>query len=252
MEKNPKIALSALGIILLLGAGYALYKAQPPATLPDVSHFPPAESIVEHGPYYDIRASYPPSTPFSGSVGAADTALMKTFVENTVAEFKRNGNFDDLTQKDITMMGYDRGRKQTLDVKYLIGTSSSTVSYIFTIYMDTLGAHGNSDFKTFTFDLRSGKDLALADLFLPGSDYLGRISSLSRTALAKNMAPYADQKQIDAGTTPDSDNFKNFFLDGENVTLLFPPYQVGPYAAGPQTVALPRSELADILRSEYR
>jgi hypothetical protein len=57
---------------------------------------------------------------------------------------------------------------------------------------------------------------------------------------------------LSAGTTPEEKNFANFFLDNQEFVLLFPPYQVAPYAAGPQTLRIPLPELSNILKQEYR
>ncbi|HET9641535.1 MAG TPA: RsiV family protein [Candidatus Paceibacterota bacterium] len=244
-------------VILAVFAGLAFFglsRPSAPASAPETAQTPilPAGQYVEHAAYYDIVANYATSTPLSAKANVVAIRTMQQFIADTIAEFKKNGNFDSLTARDIQMMGYDKGRKQTLDVKYLFGSSSNTVSYIYTIYMDTLGAHGNTDFKTFTFDKRSGALLSLADVFLPGAKYLDTLSSKSRSMLAGNLAPYGVQSEIDAGTTPEESNFSDFFLDNRDFVILFPPYQVAAYAAGPQTVRIPLSDLSSILKPAYR
>jgi hypothetical protein len=65
-------------------------------------------------------------------------------------------------------------------------------------------------------------------------------------------------KMIDEGTTPDADNFAQFEpvpgVDGRLRALrfVFPPYQVGPYSDGVQTVEVPSSVLLPHLAPEYR
>lgn len=253
MDTKQKIGSAILLLVVVAGAGYALTRPSPAvAPSPSSEAVLPAGQYVEHAKYYDITTNYATSTPLSSGANAAAIRVMQQFVADTISEFKQNGNFDNLTQRDVQMMGYDQGRKQTLNIVYLIGSSANTVSYIYTIYMDTLGAHGNTTFKTFTFDTKSGALLSLSDLFAPGADYLARLSSLSRTQLAKNLAPYAVQSQIDDGTTPEDANFADFFLDNRDLVILFAPYQVAAYAAGPQTVRIPLSQLSDILKPAYR
>lgn len=253
MDRKTLIGTAVL--IVLLG-GVVLYGAlrPSPAAAPGTAEtgtLPPGR-YTEHAQYYDIAANYATSTPLSVQANAAAIHTMQQFVADTISEFKRNGNFDALTQQDIQMMGYDKGRKQTLNIVYLIGSSTDTASYIYTIYMDTLGAHGNTTFKTFTFDTHSGALLSLSDLFLPGADYLSKLSSLSRSALAASLGDALNSSMLDDGTTPQDDNFADFFLDNRDLVILFAPYQVAPYAAGPQTVRIPLSELSDILKPAYR
>ncbi len=56
---------------------------------------------------------------------------------------------------------------------------------------------------------------------------------------------------IDEGTEGWED-FAAFIFGTENLELVFPPYQVGPYALGSQNVEVPYEELAVFLRPEYR
>ena len=63
---------------------------------------------------------------------------------------------------------------------------------------------------------------------------------------------------IDEGTEPDIDNFDQFEpvvgADGKLRALrfVFPPYQVGPYSDGTQTVEVPASVLLPHVAAEYR
>jgi hypothetical protein len=251
-----------LGIIALLAIviGILSYAATKPlATRTPGSAEGPALSgtkYVEHTTYYDIAANYPASTLLPASIGsAADKQAvesMKKFISDTITQFKTDGRFATLTAADVKTMGFDKGRKETLQINYLIASSVNSVSYIFTTYEDTLGAHGNTFFHTFTFSKDSGKELVLADIFVPGSDYLTTLSGVARAKLPAVIGDMADTKFISGGTTPDEKNFQNFFLDNAELVILFDPYQVAPYAAGPQTLRIPLTDLASILKPEYR
>ena len=89
-------------------------------------------------------------------------------------------------------------------------------------------------------------------------------TSVSVRADADEMAPEerlefvrrAD-KMIDEGTEPDVDNFAAFqpVVDAQGritaLRFVFPPYQVGPYADGTQTVDVPAAVLLPHLAPEY-
>lgn len=253
MQKNNLVGLTALFLVL---AGIVLYAAlrPAPAKAPGAESLPlPAGDFAEHAPYYDITANYATSTPLRGSANAAAIALMQNFVADAITQFKTDGNFANLTPQDIKMMGFDQGRKEKLNIVYLVFSSPRTISYVFTTYLDTLGAHGNMFFHTFTFNTATGAPLALADLFLPGADYLGKLSGLARTKLPSIIgADATDASMINNGTTPQDKNFSAFFIDNGTLDILFAPYAVAPYSAGPQTLQIPLSELASILKPEYR
>ena len=253
MQKNNIVGIVALFLIL---AGIVLYAAlrPAPAKAPYAANLPlPAGDFAEHAPYYDITANYATSTPLRGSANDAAIALMQNFVADTITQFKTDGNFSNLTPQDITMMGFDRGRKEKLNIVYLVFSSPRTISYVFTTYLDTLGAHGNMFFHTFTFNTATGAPISLADLFLPGTDYLGKLSALARADLPAVIGPDAtDARMINDGTTPEDKNFSSFFIDNGTLCILFAPYAVAPYSAGPQTLQIPLSELSSILKPEYR
>ena len=247
-------------VLLVIVSGVIFYGAtsSSPSKAPETADLSALSgtSYVEHAPYYDIAVNYASSTPLLGKVSAsadaAAVALMKHFVSDAVAQFKTDGNFANLTAADVKTMGLSQSRKETLEIKYLISSSPRTVSYIFTTYEDTLGAHGNTFFRTFTFDTSTGTLLSLADLFAPGSDYLSRLSSISRAELPAVIGDSAATSFIASGTTPSDKNFENFFLDNASLVVLFPPYQVAPYSAGPQTLRIKVTDLANFLKPEYR
>lgn len=257
MKKDTIIGIV---IILIILAGIIFYAATKPlpAKAPgttDVSGLS-GTTYVEHAAYYDIAVNYASSTPLLAKVSAAAdasaVALMKNFVSGTIAQFKTDGNFANLTAEDIKIMGLGKDRKEKLQIAYLIASSPHTVSYIFTVYEDTLGAHGNTFFHTFTFDTTTGALVTLADIFTPDSNYLAKLSAISRAKLPSVIGDGADVKFIEGGTTSDEKNFANFFFDNKDFVILFDPYAVAPYSFGPQTLRIPLSELSSILKPEYR
>lgn len=219
-------------------------------------------NLNESAAYYDITAVYPASTPLKKSAGATADAkaveIMKQFEINTILAFKEQGNFDHLSHDDIQMMGLDQ-RKESVEIKYEVKSGPRTVSYVYTIYQDTLGAHPNTYFRTFTFDSRTGEGLDIPDFFVAGTNYLSILSTAARKALPASIAARegVSVKDLDAdymnrGTTPDADNFQNWYIEGSSLVLVFPPYQVAPYSAGVQMVSIPFSQFGTSLNAKYR
>ena len=263
---NKETILGGAVLLIALG-GILFYTSTKPSSVKapgsGMAITLPGGSYVEHAAYYDIAANHASNPPLLSAVStkadAAAITLMKQFVSDTIIQFKTDGNFENLTAADIQMMGLDQGRKEKLQINYLIASSPHTISYIFTIYQDTLGAHGNTTFKTFTFATdpstsseQAGAPLALADIFAPSSNYLETLSKISRAKLPALLSEKADANMIENGTTPNADNFSTFFFDNRDLVILFAPYQVASYAAGPQTLRIPVGELSSILKAEYR
>jgi hypothetical protein len=216
----------------------------------------PPQIVEEHGQYYDIEASYPGETLIKASAGAeADTeavALMEDFVEDTIKDFKTQGRFDTLTPEDIQIMGLSDTRKESIQITYEEKEGPKTVSYVYTLFVDTLGAHPNAFYRTFTFDRATGEELEIADLFIPRAAYLTRLSAIAEFELSKSLGDFVDVDYIRQGTAPESLNFQSYSIEGNSLVLIFPPYQVAPYAAGTQTVSIPLSQLSEILKPEYQ
>jgi hypothetical protein len=97
---------------------------------------------------------------------------------------------------------------------------------------------------TFTYDLSGQKTVSLADLFLPESAYLQRLSDLAYDALSSQGLLDSSQ-----GLEPKESNFRNWLVTADGITLIFDVYQVAAYAAGVQTVSIPFDQLQDILSS---
>lgn len=265
-DGSMKRALPVLFILILLGAlGFGLYLARPewfpfkesapvePLSFEEEAYqSAPPKAITEEAEYYDIEASYPSGTPLASQVSPmADekaVTILRTFIDGEIRRFKENGNFENLTDTDIAMLGYEDGRKQLLKISYEEHLSEEAVSYVFTLYQDTLGAHGNTFFRTFVFAKGTGEGLVLPDMFKSGSAYLDVLSGISRNTLMENLGENADAGMIDQGTTPFEDNFQAWYLKDGTLVLLFPPYQVAPYSAGPQKVEIPLSELESLLQ----
>ena len=264
LTRTQKLELLGAGVLILsilaLTLWYmATHKSPEPYTpFETATSTPPTlepQTVEEHTQYYDIEAVYPAETPLLDSAGeAADRAAIETmrkFIDTIAGDFKREGGFDSITKEDLELLGYTDGRRQALSIEYDEAGSPHTVSYNYSIYLDTFGAHPNTFYRTFTFDLKTGKELALKDLFAPKAPYLKRLSDISRFELSKELGPDADMEYLNQGTTPEAVNFENFVIDGDALTIIFPPYQVGPYALGPQAVSIPLENLKDILRPAY-
>lgn len=260
--------MEILGVVILVGLVLAFtvwymatHKAPEPYTgIPEVATTTPEalapKVIEEHGQYYDIEVSYPAETALKASLGNdADqeaVSLMQDFVEDSVSEFKKQGNFENLTPEDVQIMGLSVDRKESIQIAFEEKHGEKTVSYVYTLFVDTLGAHPNTFYRTFTFDLATGAELDIASLFLPRSDYLRRLSAISQFELAKSLGEFADVEYIAQGTGPDPLNYQSFVIEDGNLVLLFPPYQVAPYAAGSQEVSIPLEQVAEILKPEYK
>ena len=130
------------------------------------------------------------------------------------------------------------------------------ISIEFTVSSYSAGAaHPNSYTEVINFDLKNGKLLKLADLFLPGAKYLQAVSTyciqaLKKQAKAEGADAMLDEDWIQKGAAPDLTNYDNWTIAKKGLAITFDPYQVGPYAAGPQHVLVPYAALKEIIKPD--
>jgi len=137
----------------------------------------------------------------------------------------------------------------------------------------TGGAHGTPLVKRFVWLPQQGRMLTATEL-MAGSRAWPALSAYAREQLhaALSMRVDADElppaeraelvesatTMIDDGTAPMPSNFDQFEpvvgSDGriQALRFVFPPYQVGPYAAGTQTVEVPAGIVLPHVAREYR
>ncbi|HVW82381.1 MAG TPA: RsiV family protein [Candidatus Paceibacterota bacterium] len=249
--KHTLIGTIALVVIVSGIATYALLRPAPVAA-------PGTSAITEESPYFSIDAKWPATTSLKASAGAAAdkaaVALMAAGVQNAVAQFKSDTDYGSIIPADAAYIGLGQdGRKYTFDVSYEATSSPTTVSYIFSLYADTLGAHGNGTYLTYTFDAKTGAPLSLSDLFTISTNYVGFLSAYARANLPAVIAAHegvspdeVDSQMLDEGTAPDAANFQWFYLANGDLVLLFPPYAVAPYAAGTIELDIPLSQVTGL------
>jgi len=137
----------------------------------------------------------------------------------------------------------------SLDVTYALVSQIAdiwSVKLDFSFYSDG-AAHPGLYSITLNYDLGQVKELALSDLFLPNSNYLEVISNYCVAELSKQ--PFFDVP-FSEGAQPTSENYRNWNITADGLVITFDEYQVAPYAAGPQKVTVPFSELQAVINPQ--
>lgn len=130
--------------------------------------------------------------------------------------------------------------------------SDDVVSVVYTVYEYTGGAHPNSFFRTFSFDLEANTVIEFRDMFADNADVFAVLAPLVEADLAVQMGDFAESAWIADGTGENPDNYRNFALAEDEILFLFPPYQVAAYAAGGFEVRIPYTALSSILAPRFQ
>jgi hypothetical protein len=101
-------------------------------------------------------------------------------------------------------------------------------------------------------------ELEFADLFLPGADYLKKLSEYCIADLHRQIArerglnesEYRDDNWIMEGAGPKHHNFDAWLLAKTGLLIIFDPYRVSSYAGGTREVNIGVEALKDLLRKD--
>lgn len=110
----------------------------------------------------------------------------------------------------------------------------------------TGGAHTLSSLGGVNFDLPSGQELKLADLFRPDADYISAITDRVRQQIAERDLTSHLLVPFEA-ITPD----QGFYLSGRDLVVYFNYYEYFPYSDGIQRFAMPMESLREILAPRF-
>lgn len=164
---------------------------------------------------------------------------MASIVDSAASGFK-----SDLANVPPTLVS----AASTFDVRYELRSPPGpilSVQFAMEGYV-TGAAHPFHTSRSVNFDLDAGRDLSLSDLFVPGSDYL---QAISQYCIAELQTRNLDFSDFSSGAAPTLDNYRNWNITASGLLITFDEYQVGPYAAGPQQVTIPYSELSPFILS---
>ncbi len=110
-------------------------------------------------------------------------------------------------------------------------------------------AHSNNEMTSLNYDLKTGNQIKLKELFKDKSNYLKVLSDYSINSLKTKVAGYNDGSSwLKEGASPKDDNFDTFVIGKDHLIIHFQSYQVASFAEGPQEVKIPFSKLKGILK----
>lgn len=201
--------------------------------------------------FYEITAEYPELSGVDAATAANFNQIVKKIVDDSIGDFKKN-IADHTTPEDLKRYkenGISLYDQVTYDVEL---ANDNIISLVCTDANYMGGAHGGATTTTLNFDLKNNRQLKLADIFEPNTNYLKTLSDLSRADLEAKLQKddMLDDEMLNDGVNPKEENFRSWNLTKKGLQINFDAYQVAAYAAGPQEVVIPYAKLQSILRKD--
>jgi len=197
------------------------------------SQYPQLEGLADQAVQDKINASF-----------ARLSAAAKNEILNDAAEMQKeiemNPDFPRSPHKWENYFDYR--------VKY---NQNGLLSVVFLDYRYTGGAHGSTLQSSYTYDLKTGVEYQLKDLFKSDADYV----SLINTAVKQEI-----DERVKEGILPEYNlvpfesirEDHDFYLYDNAVVVYFQQYEHWPYAAGIQEFPVKFDLLGEILKPEIR
>lgn len=248
---HPLIIYLSLGFILVKAC--SPYEAFPTAAepTPEVTAIPLSQQVAltsisfrEQGqsPIYHITAQTPKLTGSDDPRAQAFNIGVERIVQQEIDYFRENV----LAQMPAQLMT----SSSFFDAQYTPVFQQGelwSLKFVFSGYADG-AVHPYQYSLTFNFHLERGERLTLGDLFPPDSDFLGLISRYCIAELSRrDIGFYGGFQQ---GAEPSLENYRNWNITSDGLSITFDEYQVAPYAAGSQMVLVPYGEMASLINSK--
>lgn len=204
---------------------------------------------------YGVRPKVFVKSVFPQLSGDNDNPFLDRF--NQVVNELVQGEIDDFKNQakqtlETTKAHPDQPGKNDLYVDYNTSAIKSGQEHIISVRFSFQGflagmAHPYHHHLVLNYNLDTGEQIELSDLFIPDADYLTTLSDYTRKVLSKRLT---DQQMVIDGTEPKPENFKVWNIKSDGLLITFDEYLVAPYVNGAQTVLVPYSELKSILARE--
>lgn len=198
---------------------------------------------------YEVKADYPEFTGIDSTIGNKINSDIKNTVIAITDDFKKNAkencDFSDLPNPPVW----------TCELFVSFGNFELTekiLSLPIEYYQFLGGAHGGTTYQFLNYNTDTGERFDWKNYFKFDSQYMQKIAEYSKQDLEKQLLKpeelMTNEDWINRGTEPTLENYNtNVGFTKNGLIIIFQQYQVAAYAAGPQKVIIPYSELQDFI-----
>lgn len=181
--------------------------------------------------------------------GNADvSARLKEFADGALAEFRTAADAARSEKENA-----DKVFEYTMTYKpYVI--QGGLFSVKFTTNSKLIEPDKINYVDAFAYDLGTGQQLAVADLFDTSQDYLNVLSRETQEYLMRNeiLRKNMDESLFAQGTAANEANFSNFAITPEKILFFFNRGTIAPTEAGTFEVGIPLAKVDELLNAQIK
>jgi hypothetical protein len=164
--------------------------------------------------------------------------------ESGVAERRINDKILDLANQMLTEQAYYDNPETTITAYYEIKTNERGIlSLTMSNYAFSGGAHGITLLKALTFNIETGYDYSLKQLFLPYGSYIEILSKRIRDQIKQRDIPVT---VFFERIRPEQD----YYVADKCLVIYFQQYELAPYAYGFSQFPISLYDVEDIVAEE--
>lgn len=218
----------------------AVQPTQPPAAETPQPQIVTQMYTNEEPPRYGISLEYPVLQGVDSAAAENFQAIVQGQMDALLSEFQTGLDMGPIITPDASAPSPQNFLTSKYEVLYnahgLVSIHAENSNYFYG------AAHPNPFSSVINYSLPLQRELALADLFQPGTAYLQRIADYCMNQLRQDeWFTFAE------GAQPVEENYRKWNITSEGLRITYDPYQVAAYAAGYVRVTVPWSELTDLI-----
>jgi len=159
---------------------------------------------------------------------------INTFINNEISEFTNSIDNDikELIDSDNVSGKYELN----INTEYYI-TTYGFISVIFNLNYYTLGAHGNTYFKSINYDVKNERIVNLTDIVdLSNKNKLDTVNKLLSIYFLNKDSCFSEQPKI-------TKEFNIFTIQEDSISVYYAPYELGAYSCGSAIIQIPINKL---------
>ncbi len=175
--------------------------------------------LLRDGIYREEGKNYEIEIEQRGAIDERARMKLRTQLETMIRDFK----------EAVKERGEDETQDASLKIEIESYEGKGTKTYLMHVYTYLGGAHGQHEYESTHYLSATGEQIDIGDI-LKGTKDLEKLSQEAEEHFSQLLGENFER----AGIAPTPGNWDLWYIDGDRIVFIFPPYAVAPYNLGVQ------------------